>query len=352
MRRISLLWVLLITILLVCSSCVSTQPISSTEINIPKNSVFYVDSSDDNLGVSSSIIGMIEEHGFKGVLINDISQIPAKQASLSSGTGFFISPRVVITNAHVVNGRKNVKIVKNGIEYSANVIFSNDSNDIAILETQEFDVPCFKLTKAEDYKVTDSIFVLGYPMSDILGSEIRITNGIINSLSGINADSNTMQISAQIQPGNSGGPVINESYMVVGMASSKLSDSYTIAAKNTIAQNVNFAIKSEVLKLFCDSYITDSNNFDTVNSIQDAIDATVMIISGGETYTNDKYYYISYGYRAEWDVFHWTATSMNMACYDVDSGDVVARVNESYFSLSDVYDIAKSQVISLLKKIK
>lgn len=258
----------------------------------------------------------------------------------------------MVTNAHVVSDDSDITFIKNGKDYKATVLFKNEQNDIAILKTEKFDEPYFSLANNEEYTISDTIYVLGYPLIDILGSEIKVTNGIINSKSGIEGDSNQMQISAQIQPGNSGGPVINRDFQVVGVASSKLSDAYTLVVKHIVAQNVNFAINSDVVNLLSSEYIKPEDNPNYVKTMSDATSATVLILTSKEKYSNAKTYYIEFSYNYKWDVIHYTASHMEMKCIDIETDETIASYSKNYFSVSDIYKIARNQMEHILEQVR
>jgi len=257
-----------------------------------------------------------------------------------------------VTNAHVVSDTDTAAFYRNGVKETAKVVFRNTSNDIAILQAdKDFDVPCFKFVSANGYEVGDAIYALGYPLPDILGTDIRVTNGIISSLSGLASDGASMQISCPIQPGSSGGPVVNDSFNVVGIATYKVADGYVIAQTGNIAQNINFAIKGDVASMFCADFIS-ANPTEYVDSLKDSMNATVQVVVESRILSTKKQFYIDYGYNAPWDLVHYTASSMNMTCIDLESGKTVGNISKSYvpFSLSSVYDIAKNQIAEILRQ--
>jgi hypothetical protein len=172
-----------------------------------------------------------------------------------SGTGFFISRKGhVVTNYHVIEDSKQIFIQLN-IDgqvktYSAIPLINDKLNDLAILKIQEeFDLG-FELPFNIDFSVRDvgtEVFTLGYPMIDVIGSEIKFTDGKISAKSGIEGDIRQYQITTPIQPGNSGGPLFDMNGNIVGIIQS------TLNRENYNAENVNFAIKSTILKNLIDS---------------------------------------------------------------------------------------------------
>jgi S1-C subfamily serine protease len=99
----------------------------------------------------------------------------------------------------------------------------------------------------------EEIVVYGYPLSSILASSGNITVGNVSALAGIRDDSRYLQISAPVQQGNSGGPVLDRQGNVVGIVVGKLNALAVATTTKDIPQNVNFAIKSTVIMSFLDT---------------------------------------------------------------------------------------------------
>ena len=186
-------------------------------------------------------------------LIQDVNTIIASNQNLhrSSGSGFVITSNgVIVTNYHVVDGAKGIDVLINrGGEvktYKAKVVISDKTNDISLLKIDDTTFTRFAtLPYAVNARILDvgaSVFALGYPMSDILGEEIKLTDGLISSKTGYQGDIVTYQISAPIQPGNSGGPLFDQNGNIVGITNAGVPD----------AQNVGYAIKASYLKNLVD----------------------------------------------------------------------------------------------------
>lgn len=99
----------------------------------------------------------------------------------------------------------------------------------------------------------EDIIVAGHPLHGLLATDLIVTGGQINALAGLSNDPSHIQISAPVQAGNSGGPVIDRSGSIVGVVVSKLNVDRAARTTGDISQNVNFAIKPEVLRLFLDT---------------------------------------------------------------------------------------------------
>ena len=173
-----------------------------------------------------------------------------KIINAASGSGFIISSLGhVLTNNHVIEGCNEVKIHYNGEKYKASIIAKDDYNDIALLKANFTPSIIFSI-KNGNAELLEDIYVAGYPFGDFFNSSVKITKGIVSSLSGFKNNFSNMQIDAALQPGNSGGPVIDYKGNVVGVAVAKLDLSTMIEIFDSVPENTNFAIKSSVLLNF------------------------------------------------------------------------------------------------------
>jgi len=167
----------------------------------------------------------------------------------SSGTGFFIDKKgYITTNYHVIKNANTIEVFHNNKSYSAKVIISDEQNDLAILKIIDNSFsPLNSLSynfKSDLVDVGTSVFALGFPLIQIMGEEIKYTDGKISSKSGFKGSITTYQISVPIQPGNSGGPLFDESGNLIGITSSGIN--------KTIASNANYAIKTKYLSMLVD----------------------------------------------------------------------------------------------------
>jgi len=172
-----------------------------------------------------------------------------------TGTGFFISEDNIITNNHVVENCKSINIKINKVKYDARIIASSEKDDLAVI-VSDVGLNKFKVAKirlGRGARVGDDVVVVGYPLGDLLGYGIKATKGNVSSLSGLNKDISQMQITAPVQSGNSGGPLLDSSGNVVGVVTAKLDAMMINEITNDLPQNVNFSIKSSVLKSFLDA---------------------------------------------------------------------------------------------------
>ena len=166
-----------------------------------------------------------------------------------TGTGFALNGKYVVTNFHVVDGATHILLKGIGgdfnKQYEANIVYVDANNDLAILQISDSSFIGFSnlpySLEQKIMEVGEEIYTLGYPMSSIMGEEIKYTQGVVSSKTGIQGDVTVYQISAPIQPGNSGGPLFNKQGNIVGITSSGLN------REMFNSENVNYAIKVSYL---------------------------------------------------------------------------------------------------------
>lgn len=170
--------------------------------------------------------------------------------AVSSGSGFPVSTKHIITNNHVVEGCNNVTIFKNNNSFDSTLVSNDTINDLAILEIKNSKFNEVFSMSNDEPKLMQEIVVAGFPFGSSLSSSVKVTKGIVSSLSGLGNNFSQMQIDAAIQPGNSGGPILDKKGNVVGVAVASLDDKKIIEEFGVIPQNTNFGIKSSVIKNF------------------------------------------------------------------------------------------------------
>jgi S1-C subfamily serine protease len=166
-----------------------------------------------------------------------------------SGSGFFITRQGhVVTNAHVVDGCKALTVAQaGGSPMSATAVATDKQNDLAILQTASPSASIAALRGGRPVRPGETVVAYGFPLTGRLSSGGALTTGTVNALAGLRDDTRYFQISAPIQPGNSGGPLMDTTGAVIGITTSTIS---TNKAAQAIPQNVNFAIKADVVRTF------------------------------------------------------------------------------------------------------
>jgi S1-C subfamily serine protease len=186
-----------------------------------------------------------------------------------SGTGFVVSNKGhVVTNAHVVG--KCVGDIEGTLGGTAPVklrlVSSDKRNDLALLQAP---APFKEIATIRDKPMHsgDSVVAIGYPLYGLLTSDFTVTTGIVSSLSGIGNDTRFLQISAAVQPGNSGGPLFDTNGQIVGVVSEKLDQIVVAQMTGSIPENINFAIKTGTLRDFLDNSVVPYQTADAKSEL-------------------------------------------------------------------------------------
>jgi serine protease Do len=171
-----------------------------------------------------------------------ISQSSPAPPKTISGTGFYVSLNAhILTNDHVVTACHSTSVAEPGRATSvARIIARDPVNDLALLLVPNAPraVPPFKST----VRIGEAVAVYGFPLAGVLPSSGNFTMGHVTATEGLKDDKRMLQISAPVQPGNSGGPLMDATGSIVGVVTLRLNPS--------LAQNANFAIKSSVAMTF------------------------------------------------------------------------------------------------------
>jgi hypothetical protein len=166
----------------------------------------------------------------------------------ATGTAFIVDPNgVLLTAHHVIDQATSITVSCNGRPVvPVTVTSSSPTIDLAVLTaTSDLGTETFlRLAPAQQSAIGDEVFTVGYPLPSLLGRDAKYTDGTISALSGIAGDASFLQISVPIQPGNSGGPLVNQNGEVVGIVVATADAPTFIEAAGVIPQNINWAVKS------------------------------------------------------------------------------------------------------------
>lgn len=181
---------------------------------------------------------------------------PTSVQANATGSGFRVARGTIVTNHHVIDGCNRLRV--NGV--AAQVRGSDARSDLALLRAT-LPGPSTSL-RAQRAAVGEPVAVAGYPLHGLL-SGFNMTTGNLSSLSGMGGDTRLVQITAPVQPGNSGGPVLDSAGNLMGVVVSKLDAIKAAKLTGDIPQNVNFAINANVLRSFLDA---NSVEYETTSS--------------------------------------------------------------------------------------
>jgi S1-C subfamily serine protease len=181
--------------------------------------------------------------------VDVVATLPESDDLDATGSGFFISnDGYLITNYHVVKNARRLKVKTDGQIYPATVIRTSETNDLALLKVEgQFKALGIATNNAE---LGESVFTIGFPDIKLQGTEPKYTDGRISSNSGLRDDPTEYQISVPVQPGNSGGPLVDTSGNVKGVIVAMLNGFAALRSVGSLPQNVNYAIKGNVLRDF------------------------------------------------------------------------------------------------------
>ncbi len=203
-----------------------------------------------------------------------------------SGTGFFITDDgYLISNYHVVKDATKVRLLTGAGLIDAKVVQVDAANDLALLKA-DGRFACLPIAASRTMNLGGTVATVGFPDIGLQGFAPKLAKGEIASLSGAGDDPRYFQISAPVQPGNSGGALVDERGNVIGIVSAKLDAGAALAASGALPENVNYAVKSSLLLSFLESVpavsaklkapVTADRKFEDV--VKSAQDAAVLVL--------------------------------------------------------------------------
>ncbi len=298
-----------------------TQPTAVITVTDDENVVINVVKQSTPSVVSIAISQVTLKRG-QG-LVDEVSNI---------GTGFVVDPNgIIVTNQHVVSDTtaKYKVITSDGVEYETVEILRDDGNDVALLKIDAKNLKALKLGDSDNLAVGQTVIAIGTPLGEYAGS---VTTGVISGLGrSVTASSgwfgsttkvyeNVIQTDAAVNPGNSGGPLINTQGEVIGIN----------FATTANADNISFALPINIVKQRLEEYRTYGKFI-------------------------KPYIGISYQMISEYEALYYTdvvagALVMNVdpngpaAKADIKRGDIITKVNEKELEQSLAYEIQSHKV--------
>ena len=204
----------------------------------------------------------------------------------ATGTGFFITDDgYLISNYHVVKDATKVRLLTSAGLIDAKVVQVDAANDLALLKADGRFAP-LPIAASRTVNLGGTVATVGFPDIGLQGFAPKLAKGEIASLSGAGDDPRYFQISVPVQPGNSGGALVDERGNVIGIVSAKLDAAAALAASGALPENVNYAVKSSLLLSFLESVpavsaklkapVTADRKFEDV--VKSAQDAAVLVL--------------------------------------------------------------------------
>ena len=172
---------------------------------------------------------------------------------IGSGTGTVITTNgYILSCSHVIDGADTIKVKVAGKTYLAKIVRDDKYNDLALLKiTGSFQALAFSSRRSA--KIGQDMFTLGYPRPNVQGEGVKFTKGSISSLTGLMDDLRMYQISVPVQPGNSGGALLDMDGNITGVVVAMLDAETALNTSGSLPQNVNYAIKSIYAKTLIDT---------------------------------------------------------------------------------------------------
>ena len=203
-----------------------------------------------------------------------------------TGTGFFITDDgYLVSNYHVVKDATKVRLLTSVGLIDAKVVQVDAANDLALLKADGRFAP-LPIAASRTVNLGGTVATVGFPDIGLQGFAPKLAKGEIASLSGAGDDPRYFQISVPVQPGNSGGALVDERGNVIGIVSAKLDASAALAASGALPENVNYAVKSSFLLSFLESVPAVSAKLKKPNTadekfedvVKSAQDAAVLVL--------------------------------------------------------------------------
>jgi hypothetical protein len=191
------------------------------------------------------------------------------EGKVVAGTGFFVTDDgYLVTCEHVVRGATSLSAKLSGRSVPARLIKKDRTIDVALLKVNGA-FRALPVKPESGIKLGDAVFTIGFPNPVVQGVEPKLTRGEISSMAGIRDNPRYFQISVPVQPGNSGGALVDESGNVVGVVTARLDDVATYEISGALPQNVNYAVKGRLVRDFLNSVPELSSKLKTPRTTKD-----------------------------------------------------------------------------------
>ncbi len=340
----------------VLSGCVSaTKSVRNENATIQRYSdVYVIAPKEDPRNVMPKVVEQFKAMGFNVKVIDGSKPMEGAQ-----GTGFVITGAGhVLTCAHVLGDEMTATVWVSGVRYEADLLSKDKDRDLALLKMRGNAMPATKsLSFRNDhhYSLGADVFTIGFPLSSVLGNSARFTKGSISSINGLKDNPNQLQISAEIQPGNSGGPLLDKDGVVVGVIQQTLNPLNTMARTGgALPQNVNFAIKGDVVLDFLNLQHQDvyrSLSFDQGRSFEEVQKSVVKLRSGivPEDVEQKPKLVARLQYVSIWDMWY-RFRYFVISLYDFDSHEPLLAAGQGRDNLVSTEDVVIKDTFAEIRK--
>jgi len=179
---------------------------------------------------------------------------PTQLTLEGTGSGFAVDRSGhILTNAHVVESCNELRVRASGGVLTTRAVATDSANDLALIGPTSGAADVASFRDGPTLRQGDLVVAVGFPLPQLLASGANVTTGTLSALAGLGDDARYLQVTAPIQPGNSGGPLLDQSGNVVGVVVASLSALKIAKVYGRLPQNVNFAINASVARTFLDA---------------------------------------------------------------------------------------------------
>lgn len=334
--------------------CAAPRTTVRTTEPLPKFKKVYMsmfEAGADPRGVQPKVVSYLQSIGFEVVLVKK------DQPFESQGSGFVLSrDGYILTCAHVVKDKKDATVWIGGKRYEADIIKQDVEKDLAILKIRspgDLILKPLALARGDKVLMGQDVFTMGFPMSKVLGNAPRLTKGLINSTVGFKDNPDQLQVSAEIQPGNSGSPLFNDQREVIGLMTSTLNPLSVMAKSGgLLPQNVNFALKAGPIRTFIEQSgfpQTISGEIPTPSSFEEAKGSVVQVYGGIVPDEKPPELVCTIYYQYFWDLW-WRFRVLRIRFYDMETGKLVLEVGQYRDTVLTSEDVVLNRTLAEIRK--
>lgn len=310
------------------SGCVSATSVAHNEdLSIDFNPsdygiVYFLPPEEDPRNVVPRVEAELKSMGYRLQTMDREKPLEGTQ-----GSGFWISNEYLLTCAHVIGEETTATIWLDSERLEADLVASDEDKDLALLKVRNGprdDIAPLQLDTSEP-SMGDDVFTIGYPMTSILGNQARLTKGLVSAAQGFKGAEEQFQITAAIQPGNSGGPVFDENGYLRGVVTETLNTLEILRASGGAApQNVNFALKPTQIEKFLIENLPEYEakiDYET-RSVASVKEVVVKVQSGilPEYLEGKAKLIVLFDYHGFWDGWYRFGAFL-ISAFDFDSGE-------------------------------
>lgn len=319
-------------VVLTLTGCITPQVTVQPGVKLEAyRKVYFLVDRNDPRAVNPRVLSRLQKAGFQVVEIKpDVPPVDMQ------GSGFIISPQGhVLTCAHVVENSPNATIWVEGKRYPCRVLAADTNLDLAVLQVDgehQLFRP-LRFNSGTNYSLGQDVFVLGFPLAEVLGTSPRLNKGLVSATVGMGDDPKYFQFSAPVQPGNSGGPLLNSQSEVVGVAASTLNPMKVLMRSGgDLPQNVNFAIKLSFVRefLLASKIPVPSGDDGKATSTFDEAEKSIALVRVGNV-TDEELKQPSmvcaYGYLSFFDMW-FRFRYIQISFFDTKSGNLIFKVGQ------------------------